>query len=149
MIDMMPQAHVLSVAFLQERIYMGKVKIVGVEKLQKKLRKNVDMDEVKHMVRKHGSQLEANAKRKAEFKGHYEWSKEKGGEVFVKPSGNLKNSIRTEIRNGGMTAEVEPTAEYAAYVELGTRHMEAQPYLKPAFEEQKEKFKKDMQKFIK
>ena len=146
MIDMMPQAHVLSVAFLQERIYMGKVKIVGVEKLQKKLRKNVDMDEVKHMVRKHGSQLEANAKRKAEFKGHYEWSKEKGGEVFVKPSGNLKNSIRTEIRNGGMTAEVEPTAEYAAYVELGTRYMKAQPYLKPAFEEQKDKFKNDMKK---
>ncbi len=27
---------------------MPKVKIVGVEKLQKKLRKNVDMEEVKH-----------------------------------------------------------------------------------------------------
>ena len=89
---------------------MPKVKIVGVEKLQKKLRKNVDMEEVKRTVRKHGSQLEAKAKRKAEFKGHYEWSKEAGGEVFVKPSGNLKNSIRTEVRNGGMTAEIEPTS---------------------------------------
>lgn len=125
---------------------MPKVKIVGVEKLQKKLRRNVAMEDVKHTVRKHGSQLEAKAKRKAEFKGHYEWSKEAGGEVFVKPSGNLKNSIRTEVRNGGMTAEIEPTAEYAAYVELGTRYMKAQPYLKPAFEEQKTKFRNDMKK---
>ena len=125
---------------------MPKVKIVGVEKLQKKLRRNVAMEDVKHMVRKHGSQLEANAKRKAEFKGHYEWSKEKGGEVFVKPSGNLKRSIGLEMKGNGMTAEVEPTVEYAAYVELGTRYMKAQPYLKPAFEEQKTKFRNDMKK---
>ena len=47
-----------------------------------------------------------------------------------------------------MSAEVEPTAEYAPYVELGTRFMEAQPYLGPAFNEQKEKFKKDMKKLV-
>lgn len=125
---------------------MPKVKIVGVEKLEKKLRKNVTMEGVKKAVRHNGVQLEEKAKRKAEFKGHYEWSKEKGGEVFVKPSGNLKRSIGLEMKGNGMTAEVEPTVEYAAYVELGTRYMKAQPYLKPAFEEQKTKFRNDMKK---
>ena len=48
-----------------------------------------------------------------------------------------------------MTAEVTPKAEYAPYVELGTRFMAAQPYLKPAFEEQKRKFKSDMNKLTK
>lgn len=125
---------------------MPKIKIVGTEKLRAKLKKNATMNDAKRVVRKHGKQLESGAKRKAEFKGHYEWSKEAGGKVFVKPSGNLKRSIGLEIKSNGMTAEVEPTAEYAAYVELGTRYMKAQPYLKPAFEEQKAKFKNDMKK---
>ena len=47
-----------------------------------------------------------------------------------------------------MSAEVEPTAEYGPYDELGTRFMEAQPYLKPAFDDQKERFKKDMKKLV-
>ena len=68
--------------------------------------------------------------------------------VFVPPSGNLKERIELDITDGGMVAEVEPKAEYSAYVELGTRFMEAQPYLKPAFNEQKEKFKKDMDKLV-
>ena len=45
-----------------------------------------------------------------------------------------------------MTAEVEPTVEYAGIRGLGTRYMKAQPYLKPAFEEQKTKFQNDMKK---
>ena len=47
-----------------------------------------------------------------------------------------------------MTATVEPTAEYAPYVELGTRFMEAQPFLKPAFEEQKKQFEKDLKELV-
>lgn len=62
--------------------------------------------------------------------------------------GTLKRSIGIEITDSGISAEVEPTAEYAPYVELGARFMEAQPYLKPAFDEQKEKFKKDMKKLV-
>ena len=126
---------------------MGDIKIVGMEKLQKKLKKNVDMTEVKRQVRKHGAQMQTKAQQNAEFKGHYEWQKGKG-RVFVPPSGALRGSIHLEITDGGMAAEVEPTADYAPYVELGTRFMEAQPYLKPAFDEQKEKFKKDMKKLV-
>ena len=126
---------------------MSDIKIVGMEKLQKKLKKNVNMESVKKKVRQHGGELQEKAQRNADFKGHYEWQKGKG-RVFVPPSGNLKERIELDITDGGMVAEVEPKAEYSAYVELGTRFMEAQPYLKPAFNEQKEKFKKDMDKLV-
>lgn len=126
---------------------MGDIKIVGMEKLQKKLKKNVNMEAVKKKVRQHGGQLQTKAMQNADFKGHYEWQKGKG-RVFVPPSGALRGSIHLEITDGGMSAEVEPTADYAPYVELGTRFMDAQPYLAPAFNEQKEKFKKDMKKLV-
>lgn len=126
---------------------MSDIKIVGMEKLQKKLKKNVNMESVKKKVRQHGGEFQEKAQRNADFKGHYEWQKGKG-RVFVPPSGNLKERIELDITDGGMVAEVEPKAEYSAYVELGTRFMEAQPYLKPAFNEQKEKFKKDMDKLV-
>lgn len=51
-------------------------------------------------------------------------------------TGNLRASIGMTVtgdgRNGTMRVEVGPTAHYAAYVELGTSRMRAQPYLRPA-----------------
>lgn len=122
---------------------MAKVKVVGIEKLQKKLKKNIQMEDVKRQVRKHGAEIQTKAQQNAPV-GTPEST---GIPGYV--GGTLKRSIGIDITDGGMTAEVEPTAEYAPYVELGTRFMEAQPYLKPAFDEQKEKFKKDMQKLVK
>lgn len=110
---------------------MGDIKIVGMEKLQKKLKKNVNMDDVKRVVRHNGAEMQAKAQQNAPV-----------------DTGTLKRSIGLEITDSGMSAEVEPTAEYAPYVELGTRFMDPQPYLKPAFDEQKEKFKKDMKKLV-
>ena len=110
---------------------MGDIKIVGMEKLQKKLKKNVRLDDVKRVVRHNGAEMQEKAQRNAPV-----------------DTGTLKRRIGLEITDGGMSAEVEPTAAYAPYVELGTRFMEAQPYLKPAFDEQKEKFKKDMKKLV-
>lgn len=110
---------------------MGDIKIVGMEKLQKKLKKNVNMNDVKRVVRHNGAEMQTKAQQNAPV-----------------DTGTLKRSIGLEITDGGMAAAVEPTAEYAPYVELGTRFMEAQPYLKPAFDEQKEKFKKDMKKLV-
>ena len=121
---------------------MGDIKIVGMEKLQKKLKKNVNMEAVKKKVRQHGGQLQEKAMRNAPV-GTPEST---GIPGYV--GGNLRRNIFLDITDGGMTAEVEPTAEYAPYVELGTRFMEAQPYLKPAFDDQKEKFRKDMKKLV-
>lgn len=110
---------------------MGGIKVVGIEMLQKKLKKNVQMEDVKRVVRHNGAEMQEKAQRNAPV-----------------DTGTLKRSIGLEITDSGMAAEVEPTAEYAPYVELGTRFMEAQPYLKPAFDDQKEKFRKDMKKLV-
>ena len=121
---------------------MGDIKIVGMEKLQKKLKKNIQMEDVKRQVRKHGAEMQTKAQQNAPV-GTPEST---GIPGYI--GGTLKRSIGIDITDGGMAAEVEPTADYAPYVELGTRFMEAQPYLKPAFDEQKEKFKKDMKKLV-
>lgn len=110
---------------------MGGIKVVGIEKLQKKLKKNVQMEDVKRVVRHNGAEMQEKAQRNAPV-----------------DTGTLKRSIGLEITDSGMAAEVEPTADYAPYVELGTRFMDAQPYLKPAFDDQKEKFRKDMKKLV-
>ena len=125
---------------------MSNVKIVGIERIQKKLKKNVRLDDVKRVVKSNGAEMKQKAKGNAEkFKGHYEYVKGKGKQ-FVKPTGTLKRSIELAITDKGMTAEVEPHTLYGGYVELGTRKMQAQPYLKPAFDEQKVQFRKDMDK---
>ena len=56
-----------------------------------------------------------------------------GGPVPV-DTGFLKNSIKGDVDRSKAVGEVAVTAEYAAYVEYGTRHMAAQPYLTPAAE---------------
>ena len=126
---------------------MAKIKFEGLYELQKKLEKDAKMDDVKRLVRFHGSKLQTKAQQNADFKGHYGWVAGKG-KTFIPPSGTLKRSIGLDIKDNGLAAEVEPTAEYAPYVELGTRFMEAQPYLKPAWEDQKEKFKRDLDKLV-
>ena len=47
-------------------------------------------------------------------------------------TGALRNSIGTTISNGGLSAEIGPTASYAAHVEFGTRRMRPQPFMRPA-----------------
>lgn len=49
-------------------------------------------------------------------------------------TGHLKSTGRTGMI-GPLTAEVVFSAEYAAYVELGTYKMAAQPYLTPAVDQ--------------
>lgn len=63
-------------------------------------------------------------------------------------TGHLKRSISSEINNGEevMQGIVGATADYAGYVEKGTRYMSAQPYLKPALNEVKPQFLADMER---
>lgn len=110
---------------------MAKIKVDGLDKLEKKLKKNVTMTDISRVVRQNGKNLQERAERRAPV-----------------DTGTLKRSIDLEITDSGLTAVVEPTAEYAPYVEYGTRFMNAQPYLKPAFNEQKQQFKSDMQKLV-
>lgn len=113
-----------------------KIKIEGLDELQKKLKDNVRLDDVKRVVRHHGAELQTKMQSKADFKGGY-------------ATGETKRSIGLEIKDSGMAAEVGPETEYSPYVNYGTRFMSAQPFVTNSFNEQKELFKKDMQKLMK
>lgn len=115
---------------------MAGIKLEGLDKLQKALKENITMDDVKKVVKTNGSQLQSKMQAKADFKKGYQ-------------TGQTKRSIGLEIKDSGFTAESGPETEYAPYLEYGTRFMQAQPFVKPAYNEQKEKFKSDMQKLVK
>lgn len=112
------------------------IKVEGLAELQAKLKDNVRMDDVKKVVRHNGQQMTEKMIKNADFKRGY-------------ATGQTKRSITLEIENGGFDATVGPETEYSPYVEYGTRFMDAQPFVRPAFNEQKEKFKSDMNKLMK
>ncbi len=114
---------------------MVKIEIVGLDKLQKALRENVTLDDVKRVVRHNGSELQQKIVENAEFTQGYQ-------------TGATKRSIDLDITDGGFTAESGPTTEYAEYVEYGTRFMDAQPFVRPALDEQSAKFESDMKKLV-
>ena len=47
-------------------------------------------------------------------------------------TGRLRNSITHVVRASEKAVYIGTNVEYGSYVELGTRHMKAQPYLRPA-----------------
>jgi len=122
---------------------MSSIKIIGLEKLQKKLKKNCNLNDVKKVVAHRGSNLQTQAQENAPVGT----PASTGIPGYV--GGTLKRSIGLELENGGMTAEVEPTADYAEYVECGTRYMDEQPFLKPALDNVGIKFKSDLKKLMK
>ena len=115
---------------------MATLKVEGLDKLEKALKSNVTMNDVKQVVRQNGSELNKKMVRNADFTRGY-------------ATGTTKRSIHLEISNGGFEANAGPTTEYAPYVEYGTRFMDAQPFVRPAYEAQKKKFLSDMQKLTK
>ena len=110
---------------------MSGIKVNGLDQLNAKLRKNMDLNVVKTVVKKNGADLQKKAQRYAPV-----------------DTGALKRSIGVNIKDGSLTAVVAPTTEYAEYVEYGTRFMESQPYVRPALGEQKQIFKKDLEKIM-
>ncbi len=48
-------------------------------------------------------------------------------------TGYLQSTIYHAVDPSILTLELGASADYAAYVELGTRRMAAQPYIRPAF----------------
>lgn len=118
---------------------MSEVKLVGMDRLTAKLDyccNNRDL--VTTVVAKNGNQLNERMKQKMK-------------DAYVKgySLGDTAGSVNTEITDGGMTASVGPTTDYAMYVEYGTRFMNAEPAVRPAFEEQVPIFKRDMQAICK
>lgn len=112
-----------------------KFEIEGIEELQKKLKSNITLKDVKRVVGYNGSQLQQKIQLAADFDKGYQ-------------TGATKRSVTLSIKDSGFTAEAKPTTKYSPYLEYGTRFMEAQPFVRPAFNHQKEKFKNDMDKLV-
>lgn len=121
----------------------------GLEELQTKLKKVSKMEEVERIVEKHGIDMQRKAVNNAsKFRGHYEGRGK--SRRFVHPTGATKRSISVNSgKIGRFKYRVAPGTDYAAYVELGTRKMSAQPFIKPAFDEQKKLFKNDLERLVK
>lgn len=107
----------------------------GLEDLEGKLKRNVLLKDVKKVVRQNGSQMQSKIQKNADFKKGY-------------AKGTTKKSVNLLIAANGLEASSEPQTKYAPYVEWGTRFMEAQPFVRIGFYEQKQKFKSDMQKLV-
>ncbi len=114
---------------------MPKIKVTGLDKLEKSLKKNVTMGDVKKVVRHNGAEMQRKMQENADFTQGYQ-------------TGTTKRSIGLEILDNGFTASVGPETEYSPYLEYGTRFMDAQPFVKPAHDAQKKKFKQDMKKLV-
>ena len=125
---------------------MGKVKIIGMDKLVAKLEYcGANREAVKTVVLKNGNQM--NEQMKDNMEHAYVTINPRTGKPYS--TGDTAGTVNTVITDGGMTAEVGPTTEYSTYPEYGTRFMKAEPAVRPAFEEQVPIFKKDMERLVK
>lgn len=106
--------------------------IKGVEELARALRKGADIRDVANAVKLNGAEMQAKAQRYAPV-----------------DTGNLKRSIALSMEDGGFTARVEATAEYASYQEYGTRYQSGTPFIRPAFHEQERSFLSDLDRLLK
>ena len=62
-------------------------------------------------------------------------------------TGELQRSIRAEIEE--FSATIAPHTEYDAYVEFGTIHMGAQPYMRPAADKVEPQFVEAIDQIVK
>ena len=113
-----------------------KITFEGLTELKKKMLDAAEPGGVARVVRKNGAELQQRMHREAVFTQGYS-------------KGYTQKSISLKIPDDGSTAVVGPETDYAEYVEYGTRSMEPQPFVRPAFDAQKNIFLRDMNKFVK
>lgn len=116
----------------------NEIRFEGFAELSAAMKKNLNMSAVKRVVQKNADQMNRQMKENAESAFTKGYSK-----------GGTAGSINTEIKDGGLTAKVAPTTAYAPYPEFGTRFMEPEPFVGPAWETQKPQFKSDLDKLVK
>nr|UKS68864.1 HK97 gp10 family phage protein [Lactococcus garvieae] len=92
----------------------------GIDQLVKHLDKAASLKDVQHVVKSNGANLTKKMQQLAPI-----------------DTGYLKRSIKMSLTDGGFSAEVGPYANYASYLEYGTRKMTKKPFIKPSFNIQK------------
>ena len=106
------------------------IKVVGVERVVGKLRKNATMDDVKNVVKSNVVEQTKNAQRLAPV-----------------DTGHLKGSVVASIAD--LEGSTDVGAHYARYVNDGTRFMSAQPFLTNAHNLQAQNFRREMKMLVK
>ena len=106
------------------------VKVVGIERVVGKLRKNATMNDVKNVVKSNVTEMTRNAQRLAPV-----------------DTGFLKGSIVASIDD--LEGSTDVGAYYAIYVDNGTRFMGARPFLTSSFDLQSENFRREMKMLVK
>lgn len=107
-----------------------KITLSGIDGLLKALNGEEVKGKVSKVVQKHGAAMHKAAIRNAPV-----------------DTGHLKRSITLEAN--GTTATVQEHTDYGIYVEMGTRYMGAQPYMKPALNSVEGQFVEDLRKAVK
>lgn len=87
----------------------------GIDQLVKHLDKAASLKDVQHVVKSNGANLTKKMQQLAPI-----------------DTGYLKRSIKMSLTDGGFSAEVGPYANYASYLEYGTRKMTKKPLLNRA-----------------
>lgn len=91
--------------------------------------------QIRNVVMKNGADLQEDAQKRMTKTVAY---------VKGYSKGNTRRSTTLSISDDGMKATVAPHSEYFPYIEYGTRYMEAEPTLNPAFQKIKQQFYKDV-----
>ena len=112
--------------------------------LADRLNELANLKDVQNAVRVNTTEMHRKSTRNASFKGHYDSSGN-----FIKPTGATKRSIAIEFKDAGLTGVVKTGTHYSPYLEFGTRKMAAQPFMRPAFYDQRVKFMQDMSRLLK
>lgn len=117
---------------------MSGAKLRGMKRLQKRLKDDATMDDVREAVAKTAKTLNCVMQKYST-------------KVFVKgySKGNIRKSITTTIEDQGLTARVGTSAHYAPYVEYGTRFMSAEPFVRPTEAIAKRKLQAKLKKLMK
>lgn len=120
---------------------MVDVKIEGLQALISDLdARKYTGKSIRNVVMKNGANLQEDAQKRMTKTVAY---------VKGYSKGTTRRSTTLSISDDGMTATVAPHTEYFSYVEYGTRYMEAEPTLNPAFQKIKQQFYKDVIELVK
>ena len=111
---------------------MATIEFEGLDEMAQSLLKNASSEKRSKVLRKYGSKLKEAAVKRAQFNKGYS-------------TGATRRSITLEA--GSDRAVVEALTNYSGYLEVGTRKMEAQPFMKPALEEVVPKMVEEMAKW--
>lgn len=107
-------------------------KITGQKELLQKLDLNKQKMGVKEAVKKHTALMQSKAQQLAPV-----------------DTGFLKRGIASEMSSDGMQGRVNSVASYSGFQEFGTRFMGAQPFMGPAFRQERPLFISDLLKLVK